>query len=101
MKPIASGTRTHSATLIGDLLDFAQQVRGEQNGSGTVGKATQQLAHPHDALRVEAVGGLVEDQHFRLAAEGVGDTEPLAHADEYVRTRWRAALSARPTSSRT
>ena len=70
--------------LVGDRLDLAQQVRGQQHGPGAVGEVAQQLAHPEDALGVEAVGGLVEDQHARVAEQRVGDAEPLAHAERVV-----------------
>ena len=67
--------------LVGDRLDLAQQVRGEQHGAAAVGEVAQQPAHPGDALRVEAVGRLVEDQHARVAEQRVRDAEPLAHAE--------------------
>ena len=51
---------------------------------GAVGEVAQQAAHPEDALGVEAVGGLVEDQHLRVAEQRVGDAEPLAHAERVV-----------------
>ena len=35
--------------------------------------------------RVKAVGGLVEDQHLRIAEQRVGDPEPLAHAERVLR----------------
>jgi hypothetical protein len=31
-------------------------------------------------LRVQAVGGLVENQHGRVAEQGGGQAEPLPHA---------------------
>ena len=41
----------------------------------------QQVAQPADPLRVEAVGGLVEDQDPRVAEQGGREAEPLAHAE--------------------
>ena len=67
--------------LVGHRLDLAQQVRGEQDGARAVGEVAQQPAHPRDALGIEAVGRLVEDQHARVAEQRLGDPEPLAHAE--------------------
>jgi hypothetical protein len=66
---------------VGDRLDLGQQVRREQHGAAAVGEAAQQLAHPAHALRVEPVGGLVEDQDLGLAEQRVGEPEALAHAE--------------------
>ena len=70
--------------LVGDQLDLVEQVAGEQHGAAAVGVPLEQAAHPPDAGRVEAVGGLVEDQHRRVAEQGVGDAEPLPHAERVV-----------------
>ena len=39
--------------------------------------APEQLLEPEDAVDVEVVGGLVEEEQLRLAREGAGDGEPL------------------------
>ena len=70
--------------VVGDHLDLAQQVRGEQHRAGAVGEVAQQLAHPEDPLGIEPVGGLVEDQDARLADQRLGDAEALAHAERVV-----------------
>ena len=70
--------------VVGDDLDLVQQVRGEQHGAALVGVAAEQVAHPADAGRVEAVGRLVEDQHLGVADQGGRDAEPLAHAERVV-----------------
>ena len=70
--------------LVGDLLDLVEQVAGQQHGAAAVGVALEQTTHPADAGRVEAVGRLVEDQHGRVAEQGVGDAEPLLHAEGVV-----------------
>ena len=44
-------------------------------------RSLQQGAHPDDALRVQAVDRLVEQQHRRVAEQRGGDAEPLAHAE--------------------
>ena len=65
-------------------LDLAQQVRGQQHGAAAVGEVAQQVAHPADALGVEAVGRLVEDQDLGVAEQRVRDPEPLAHAQRVL-----------------
>jgi len=61
-----------------------QQVRREQHGATPVGEAAQQVPHPADASRVEAVGGLVEDQHVGVADQCGRDAATLAHAQRVV-----------------
>ena len=78
--------------------------------------AAQQPAHPAHALRIEAVGGLVEDQDLRVAEQRVGEPEALAHAErvladpppgrrlveaDELQQRRRRAAPARPSSART
>ena len=43
--------------------------------------AAQQFAHPADALGVQAVDRLVEQQDVGVAEQRGGDAEPLAHAE--------------------
>ena len=64
---------------VGDLLDLGQDVGGHQDGVGT-GEGTDQRAHLDDLLRVEPVGGLVEDEHARLIEEGLSDGDALAES---------------------
>ena len=45
------------------------------------GQRPQEVAQPADALRVEAVGGLVEHEHPGVAEQGGRQAEPLAHAE--------------------
>ena len=56
----------------------------------SAGQRAHQRADPADALGVEAVDRLVEQQHRRVAEQRGGDAEPLAHAQ-----RERAGLLAR------
>ena len=84
--------------LVGDRLDLHQQVRGEQDGAAAVGEVAQQAAHPAHALGVEAVGGLVEDQHLGVAEQRVREPEPLAHAERVLPHALAAARLSSPTS---
>ena len=47
----------------------------------SLGQAAQQGTEPVDAFRVEAVGGLVEDEDLRVAHERGGEGESLAHPE--------------------
>ena len=47
-------------------------------------KSRSRRAHPADALGIEAVGGLVEDQHLGVAEQRVREPEPLAHAERVL-----------------
>ena len=46
----------------------------------SAGQRPHESADPHDALRVEPVDRLVEHQDGRVAEQGGGDAQPLAHA---------------------
>ena len=70
--------------LVGDQLDLVEQVAREQHRAAAVGVALEERAHPPDAGGVEPVGGLVEDQHRRVAEQRVGDAEALLHAEGVV-----------------
>ena len=69
---------------VGGGLDLAQQVAGQQHGAAARGEVLQQDPHPADALGVEAVGRLVQDQGRRVAEEGGADAEPLTHAERVL-----------------
>ena len=66
--------------VVGGLGDLGQDVTGDQDGPSFGGQAAEQVAQPPDALRVQAVGGLVQDQHGRVAEQRGGQAEPLPHA---------------------
>ena len=70
--------------LVGDQLDLVEQVAGQQHRAAAVGVALEQPAHPADTGRVEAVGGLVQDEHRGVSQERVRDAEPLLHAERVV-----------------
>ena len=63
-----------------DQLDLGEEVAGQEHGRPLVHELDEQRPELVDALRVEAVGRLVEDQQARLAQEGRSQAEPLAHA---------------------
>ena len=63
--------------------------RGDEDRTALGRERLHQVAHPEDALGVEAVDRLVEEQHLGVAEQRGGDAEPLAHAE-------REALGALP-----
>ena len=44
----------------------------------------EQAANPSDALGIESVDGLIEDQDTGIPEEGAGDPEPLSHAERVL-----------------
>ena len=66
---------------VGDLLHLVELVAGDQHGAALVGEVAQQPAQPADAVRVEAVGRLVEDEDARVAEQRGGQAEALPHAE--------------------
>ena len=67
--------------VVDGLRDLGQQVARHDHRPAAVGERTEEAAQPVHALGVEAVGGLVEDQHLRVAEQGARQAEPLAHAE--------------------
>ena len=65
--------------VVDGLLDLGEHVARDQQGSPFVGEVPQEAAQPPDALGVQAVGRLVEDDHLRVAEQGGGEAEALAH----------------------
>ena len=49
------------------------QVAGHQYGPALRGQLLEQPADPADPFRVEAIDGLIEDQHRRVAEQRLGD----------------------------
>jgi hypothetical protein len=65
--------------LLGDLRDLREDVAGDEHGPSPIRLRPQQVAQPAHPLRVEAVGGLVEDQDPRVAQQRRRQRQPLAH----------------------
>ncbi len=63
------------------LLDLGEQVAGEEDRRAGRVELEQQLPDLADALRVQAVGGLVEHQQPGPAQQCGGQAEPLSHAE--------------------
>ena len=77
---------------------LAHEVGGDEDGPALGGQRLHQVPHPEDALGVEAVDRLVEEQHLGVAEERGGDSEPLAHAErEALGALFRHVLEADDT----
>src|SRR5947209_20399493 len=55
-------------------------MRIEKDGLSFRSKLLQQAANLAAPHRVHAIGRLIEKKHFRIVQQGLGDSEPLAHA---------------------
>ena len=77
---------------------LAHQVRRDEDRPTLGRQASHQLANPADALGVEPVGGLVEDQRAGVAEQRRGDPEPLPHAQREASDALAGDL-VRPTRS--
>ena len=77
------------------LLDLGQQVAGQEDRRPAAVQLEQQLADLVDALRVQAVGRLVEHQQLGTAQQRAGQPEPLPHAQR-VRLHRPAADAGQP-----
>ena len=84
--------------VVGGLAHLGQHVAGDEHRAALPGQPAQEVAQPADALRVQAVGGLVEDQHPRIAEQRGRQAEPLAHA-ERVAARAPVGRAESATSS--
>ena len=66
--------------MVGHLVDLAEQVAGHHHRHAEpAGQGADELPHLLDARRIQAVGGLVQDQQLRPAQQGPGDPQPLLH----------------------
>lgn len=76
--------------VAGELVEL---VAGHQQRDAALAReAAHEVAHLDDAHRVEAIGGLVEDQEFRVGDQGDGQGEALLHAEGEVPGRLAARV---------
>ena len=92
VEQLAHGPGRQRAAAVDDrdavarLLDLREQVARDEDGDAALGgEVAHELADLADAGRVEAVGGLVEDQDVRVAEQRLRDAEALAHAERVGR----------------
>ena len=67
--------------VVGGQGHLAHQVARHHDRPTLPGQRAHEIAHPDDALGVQAVHRLVEDEDGWVAEQGGGDTQPLAHAE--------------------
>jgi hypothetical protein len=53
--------------LVDRLRDLGKHVAGDEYGLSLGGEAPHEVAQPADALGVEPISGLVEDQQLRVS----------------------------------
>ncbi len=56
-------------------------MAGDEHRLAFAGEAAHEVAQPAHALRIEAVGGFVENQELRVPEQRAGEREPLPHAE--------------------
>ena len=66
--------------MIGGERHLAHEVARDEHGPTLRGQALEQRPHPQDPLGIEAVDGLVEEEHAGIAEQCRRDPEPLGHA---------------------
>ena len=69
------------------LLDLGELVAGQENRGACLVQLGEQVTYLADALRVQAVGRLVEHEQPRLPQQGRREAEPLAHAQRVLLDR--------------
>jgi hypothetical protein len=59
----------------------ADEVARHEDRAAPVGEVAEVGAQPADAVRVQAVGWLVEQKDLRVTEERSGQHQPLTHAE--------------------
>ena len=70
----------HDGDAVTEPLGLFHVVRGQQDGAALAFEVLDVLENVVAGLRVDADGGLVEQQHLRLVQQGAGKLEPVLHA---------------------
>ncbi len=71
----------HHPDVRADLLDLGEQVRGDEHGRAVRGDLLDQRPDLAGALRIKAVGRLVQDHQVTGPEQRGSDAEPLLHAE--------------------
>ena len=78
---VATRALVHHHDVVAGELDVGQQVRRQdQVHALVVGEVADQLEHLVAALRVHAVGRLVEEEQVGIVDQRLGQLDPLLHA---------------------
>ena len=87
LEDVVDGPRGHAPTPgedgdpVAGVLDLGEEVAGHEHRPSLVAERAQELADLLDARRIEAVGGLVQDQELGILEQRLGQPEPLAHPE--------------------
>ncbi len=73
--------RTNVTTIDNDdtaacHLNLGENVSGDKNGMALT-KTLDEFSRLPDLIRIETVGGLIEDEQFRFVHKGIGETDAL------------------------
>ena len=72
--------RVDDADLVGELIGLVEVLGGEHDGRPAGHEPPDRRPHFAPSSRVEAGGGLVQEQDLRRQDEAGGKVEPAAHA---------------------
>ena len=96
-----SRPRSSTPTRVRHLLDLGEQVAGQEDRRARPVQVEQQLADVPDALRVEAVGRLVEHEQRWAAHQRGRQPQTLAHPEGVRLHRATVARGRAPPASST
>ena len=65
---------------VANRLDFAEFVRGKENGFALVLQPLDDFADFHAAQGIKAAGGFVEDEQIGIVDQRLGEADALLHA---------------------
>src|SRR5262249_47821850 len=83
----------HDDEAIAELRRLLHVMRGEQDGGAATLERADALPHEPPRLRVEAGGGLVEDDELVLVEQRALEHQPAAHAARQLLDRVRAVIA--------
>lgn len=66
---------------LGRERHFVDEMARDEHSASFRGEVAQQVADPTDALGIETVDGLVEQQDTGIPQQGAGDAQALAHPE--------------------
>ena len=72
--------KRHDDRVVDGLCHLGQQVGRDEHRAALAGEVAHEVAQPGDALGIEPVGRLVEDEDVGVPDEGGGQLQALAHA---------------------
>ena len=71
----------HDRDVVGDVHDFTQFVRDDQDGDALAFQVAQHVKQLIGFLRCEYAGWLVQNQDVGLTVQGFENLDALLHAD--------------------